>query len=111
VVENVSRKEFGAKVKKLAWQRCGGFCEGKNCGLPLGPLNRPNYDHIVADGLGGDNTLENCQVLGELCCHAKKTHGEDGDRSKMNKADRLRKKHLGIIRPNSKLAKRNRWNP
>ena len=100
------RREFTSKTKLAAWERCGGSCEG--CGLPI--KGRPEYDHVLPCGLGGDASLENCAVL--CCqCHSRKTHAGDGDRAKMSKADRLKRKHLGIDRPNSALAKRNRWTP
>lgn len=90
----MSRKEFGAKVRNAAWERCGGKCEGEGCGLKLF-VGKFHYDHILADGLGGEPTLENCAVLCIGCHHEKTvTH----DRPIMEKADRVRKKHLGITK-------------
>lgn len=102
----MSRKEFPAKVRKAAFDRAAGRCEG--CGLPLDGANRGEVDHILPLGLGGTSDLDNAQVLGK-CCHGPKTAHQDVPA--MAKADRLRKKHLGITRPSSSLAKRNRWKP
>lgn len=95
------RREFSKATKLEAWQRSGGNCE--TCSLPI--RGRPEYDHITPCGLGGDNSLENCAVLCRQC-HAIKTHEPDGDRSKMSKADRVRLKHLGIIRPKGTIKSR-----
>lgn len=84
------RSEFSIKVKEQAWKRCAGKCE--KCTAKLFP-GKFDYDHIRADGLGGEPTLENCQVLC-TACHYEKTHHED--RPIMTKADNIRKKHLGI---------------
>lgn len=72
-----------------AWERCAGHCEA--CGGKLYP-GRFQYDHIIADGLGGAATLENCKVLCDAC-HGEKTHRHD--RPIMAKADRIKKKHIG----------------
>ena len=89
----MSRSEFSTKVKERAWKRCAGKCE--KCTAKLFP-GKFDYDHIRADGLGGEPTLENCQVLC-AACHKTKTHSED--RPIMTKADNIRKKHLGINKP------------
>ena len=87
----MSRSEFSGKTKKAASERANGHCE--NCGLPFSASNPVEYDHELPDGLGGDNSLENCVAL---CrgCHRGKT--VDVDRPKMAKADRIKKKRLGI---------------
>ena len=89
------RREFPAKVKLQAWDRCmrGGKPHCELCrGLIVG---RGQFDHVVADGLGGDPTLDNCQVLCSPC-HRIKTHTED--RPIMTKADNQRKSHAGVKR-------------
>lgn len=88
----MSRSEFGAVVRRQAFNRCDGFCEGKDCGAKLFP-GKFAFDHIIPDGLGGEPTLENCQVLCSLC-HNDKT--VTLDRPIMAKADRQRKKHFGL---------------
>ena len=90
------RKEFSRRVKFLAFKRC---CNDKGmphceiCGVPLTSGNI-TYDHIIPDGLGGEPTLENCQVICIKICHRKKTHQEDNP--VMKKADRVLKKTFGI---------------
>lgn len=86
----MSRTEFSAKVRKAAWERCQGRCE--KCAAKLFP-GQFDYDHIRPDGLEGEPTLENCQVLCKSCHHQKTIRQ---DRPIMAKADRVRKKHLGI---------------
>lgn len=76
----MARKEFSSKTKMQAYARClrpskhglKPHCEV--CGLVI--LGLPEYDHDKPDGLGGDNTLQNCKVC---CgkCHKEKTHGHD----------------------------------
>ena len=89
------RTEFGKKVKLAAYMRC--LVDGKphceECGKLI--LGIPEFDHIKADGLGGDVSLENCAVLCGTC-HRSKTHEED--RPIMAKADRQFKAAAGIKR-------------
>jgi hypothetical protein len=79
----VSRREFSKDTKRQALERSGKRCEsarvpsladiGCNRILRIGDFN---YDHIQADGIGGDNSLSNCAVL---CadCHNIKTRDHD----------------------------------
>ena len=89
------RREFAAKIKLAAYERCqqAGKPHCEACGLRI--MGVPEYDHIKPDGLGGEPTLDNCQVL---CgkCHRAKTHGED--RPVMQKADNQRKAAAGVKR-------------
>lgn len=96
------RREFPAKVKAAALKRCMDAqgiprCEGHGCGVAL-VAAMTNFDHDVADGLGGEPTLENCKVLCKTC-HGLKTF--EHDNPVMQKADAQRKKSFGIKR-NSK---------
>lgn len=86
----MTRAEFSPSVKTKAWDRCKGRCE--QCTAKLYP-GRFAYDHIKPDGLGGEPTLDNCQVLCDAC-HGEKTHKHD--RPIMQKADNQKKAHLGI---------------
>jgi len=86
----MARSEFSIKIKMAAWERCKGHCE--NCTAKLYP-GKFQYDHHIPDGLGGEATLSNCQVLCSAC-HGVKTHTQD--RPPMTKADNMKKKHLGI---------------
>ena len=95
----MSRREFGSRVREEAWKRCGGRCEQCKSKLHVGKFH---YDHIMPDGLGGKPTLDNCQVLCVGCHHTKTT---EEDRPIMEKADRIRKKHLGIWRPKAPMRK------
>lgn len=73
----MSRSEFPVSVRKAAWERAGGICEC-GCGQPFTdhPKERPHYDHVLPDFLGGVNDLENCEVV-RICCHQVKTYGKD----------------------------------
>lgn len=93
----MSRREFSKGVRAKAAARSNGLCEG--CGVKL-PVGGYHYDHDIADGLGGEPTLENCRVLC-LPCHKVKTLEHDNPR--MQKADRQRKAIALSIRPPSRL--------
>lgn len=71
------RVEFSQAVKRSAWARCKGRCEG--CGKDLtGPSFV--FDHKLPLRRGGDASIDNCQVLcddGPDSCNAKKTYAED----------------------------------
>ena len=96
----MARKEFPAEVRKQAWKRCAGKCE--KCTAKLFP-GKFEYDHIRPDGLGGEPTLENCQVLCSSC-HLPKTVEED--RPIMQKADNIRAKHFGFAKVKRPFPKR-----
>jgi 5-methylcytosine-specific restriction endonuclease McrA len=89
------RTEFKKSVKLEAYKRClvdnKPHCE--LCGKKI--LGVPEFDHIKADGLGGEATIENCQVL---CgsCHRQKTHEQD--RPIMTKADAQFEAQIGVKR-------------
>jgi 5-methylcytosine-specific restriction protein A len=91
----MTRREFPAKVKVAAFERAKGQCE--ICGARL-TVGKYRYDHKLPDALGGEPTLENC-VVQCLPCDKPKT-AEDVTR--IRKADRQRRIHLGI-RPKSKF--------
>lgn len=59
-----SRLEFSRATKEAAYERCKGKCE--LCCMPFD--NRtPEYHHEIEAAMGGDNSLENCQVLCPKC--------------------------------------------
>ena len=96
----MSRREFSAAVKRAAWERCGGRCEGEGCGVPFTAANPPEYDHRIEDALGGEPTLENCAVLGRKCCHRKKS----SERAPViAKAHRVARKVAGLAPRKRKL--------
>lgn len=96
----MTRHEFHRSVMLEAWKRCGGRCE--KCTAKLMP-GRYQYDHIVPDALGGEPTLDNCQVLCSAC-HGEKTAKRDVPA--VAKSNRVRAKHLGIVRPKRSLVSR-----
>ena len=83
------RREFPAKVRVAAWDRCKGYCE--KCGAWL-YVGRFAYDHIIADSIGGEPTLENVQVLCSAC-HGEKTAKLDTPRAAKTK--RQHRNHIG----------------
>lgn len=94
----MSRTEFSKKTKAEAFVRCRGFCEGTRDGKPCGiklTTGKFRYDHRNPDWMGGDNSLENCQVLG-MCCDDVKT---PQDQKAIAKVKRIRQKHQGIKSP------------
>lgn len=99
-------REFAAKVKAAAFMRTNGCCEQCKSGVKL-RTGDIFYDHAIPDGLGGEPTLENCQVLCRRH-HDAKTRGEDVPR--IAKAKRVHRRHIGI-RSRSKFAcsKDSRW--
>lgn len=97
----MSRTEFTAKTKRDAWMRAEGRCEHRDedraegwqiCSKKLFPGDI-FYDHIIADGIGGDNSLSNCQVLCKAH-HDGKTFKADTPR--VAKMKRQRDAHVGI---------------
>lgn len=85
------RKEFPKSVKvasiKANTRDNVTYCE--ECGLPT---KRFHFDHKNPDGLTGQPTLENCQLLCEPC-HAEKTKQ---DVANIARAKRREAKHLGV---------------
>ena len=71
----MSRREFTARVKRDALARSAMRCENPACGALI-TVGKYAFDHDLADGLGGEPTLENCVVLC-LVCHAEKTTKHD----------------------------------
>ena len=90
------RKEFPARVRVAAYERCKGLCEGCGARLMTGAFH---YDHVLPDHLGGEPTLKNCQCLCRAC-HGSKTAGQDVPQ--IAKAKRQQQAHIG-----AKTASRN----
>jgi 5-methylcytosine-specific restriction protein A len=86
------RREFPRKVKALAFQRSGGRCE--KCTARLMP-SRIIYDHIIPDAIGGEPTLENCQVVCTTCDRPKTA----ADAGNLARALRREAAHLGARAP------------
>ncbi len=85
------RTEFSKKTRRDAFVRANGHCEGPGCGCKL-TVGKMTYDHRVPDWMGGEATLENCQVLCSACDKIK-TAQDAADRAK---AQRREDAHRGI---------------
>jgi 5-methylcytosine-specific restriction endonuclease McrA len=88
------RREFSNWAKAQVALRANGRCE--RCTARL--TGRYNYDHIIPDALGGEPTVENCQLLCKAC-HSEKTTKTDVPR--IAKTKRQGRKHAGIKKPRS----------
>ena len=91
----MSRREFPKTVKRDAFVRANGLCEGNGCGAKLMPA-KFHYDHDIADGLGGEPELWNCKVLCHAC-HSEKTRKHDVPL--IAKTKRIQDREKGIKRP------------
>ncbi len=101
------RREFTRATKAAAFLRCEGRCEytdnqGRRCEAKL-HAGTFAFDHIVADSIGGEPTLDNCAVLCRTH-HDVKTRNIDTPRAAKTK--RIRDKHLGIMKQKRKWPKR-----
>jgi len=73
----IDRKEFTDAVRRAAWERCGGRCEG--CGRELEGVPY-RFDHTIPFRRSRDSSIGNCKVLcndGPASCDYRKTNGED----------------------------------
>lgn len=86
------RFEFTRKQRLEIWNRAKGHCEKCQAKLKVG---EGEYDHVIAQGYGGENTVENGQLLCRRC-HGTKTGIDKGITEKVK---RIRDKHLGIYPP------------
>src|SRR5215469_18169679 len=114
------REEFSSLVKRLAWARANGRCEGVvlgdedcstqqlvRCNAPI-DLGEFHYDHVVPYWTCRDSSLSNCQVLCREC-HRRKTKGDVRDIAKVK---RIRDKLIKARRPKGRPipgSKRSRW--
>ena len=89
------RQNFHPKVMIRAWDRADGCCELCKTGSKLIPGNI-FYDHIIPDRMGGEPTLQNCQVLCRSH-HDAKTF--TADIPNIARAKRRQRKHVGIRKP------------
>lgn len=97
------RREFSTKVKAAAFQRAEGRCEhvddhGRRCEAKLYP-GTIAFDHIIADSIGGEPTLDNCAVLCRAH-HAVKTATLDTPRAAKTK--RQHDKNIGAVSRSSR---------
>ena len=102
----MARKEFPRSVKVAAVMRATidgkMFCEG--CGALI--TGKFEIDHIRADGLLGEPTLENARILCSPC-HKEKTRADVGA---IAKAKRLEARHLGIRKSGKGFQRREKEN-
>ncbi len=94
----MSRREFPRQVKRDALRRAAGRCEAPSCGALFGV--KFHFDHDIADGLGGEPTLDNCAVLCHVC-HGEKTRKHDVPL--IAKTKRISDRHDGISTPRQKI--------
>ena len=80
----MTRREFPAKVKVAAFERAKGHCERCTTRLVVGKIQ---YDHVIADALGGEPTLENSAVLC-ASCHGEKTPSDTTAAAKVKRTTR-----------------------
>jgi 5-methylcytosine-specific restriction endonuclease McrA len=99
----MTRSEFKPATKAKAFERSGGLCETCKERLQVGKFH---YDHVIPDGLGGANTLENCGVICTPCHGAKTTSRDVPQIAKMKRQKRA---HIGA-KPKSALAARHKQN-
>lgn len=93
------RREFPARVKVEAFERAKGRCE--RCTSLLMP-GKFRYNHRIPDALGGEPTIDNCEVLC-LGCDAPQTYQKDIPA--IAKTMRIRKRAAGV----KKLRTITRW--
>lgn len=95
------RSEFTKPTKRAALERSGMLCEAVGADYGLDEKKRCNaplsygldFDHVIADSIGGDNSLENCAAVCRTC-HKFKTARIDTPRAAKTK--RISDKHMGI---------------
>ena len=61
-----TRKPFTKAIKAVVLKRSGGMCEAPDCTRP-----GKDFDHVRPVAIGGESTLENCQLLCRTCNAAK----------------------------------------
>jgi 5-methylcytosine-specific restriction enzyme A len=87
--------EFTKKVRGLAFARCKGKCEKCSAALKVG---EGEYDHVIPLALGGESTLENCEVLCRPC-HRDPGSKTAQDVKRIAKAKRTAAAHTGVSKP------------
>jgi len=86
------RREFGRKVKEIAYAKARGHCQECTAMLVTGHFD---YDHIVPWAISRDSSISNCEVLCDAC-HDLKTPKDIGVIAKSNRA---RARHIGAQEP------------
>jgi 5-methylcytosine-specific restriction enzyme A len=101
-------RRFTIGVKRAAWRRCGGQCDGCTAPLVDGGIV---YDHVEPWELSRDSSVENCQVLCKTC-DAIKTYRIDAPM--LAKVDRQHDRAIGAAGPGHgrrplPCGRRSRW--
>lgn len=101
------RREFPKQVKRDAFARASGRCEGW---LPNGTIcdakltvGKFHYDHVIPDAHGGEPVLANCAVICTTC-HKYKTTKLDVPA--IAKTKRISDEHSGIRTARTKIQSR-----
>jgi hypothetical protein len=71
------RLEFSQSTKKARWAHCHdskGIPHCEYCGGPFDKTNVPEAHHHKRAGDGGDNSFQNCRIIGSRCCHRDDTN-------------------------------------
>jgi 5-methylcytosine-specific restriction endonuclease McrA len=89
---NGARIEFGKAVKRAAYFRSCGYCEGCGRELAEGDIE---YDHEIPAWMGGAATLDNCKCICKSC-HKLKTKR---DVKNIAKSKRLQDKRIKARKP------------
>jgi len=97
----MSRREFPKPVKVAVIKRAtnGGVIYCEKCGALA---KKFQIDHIIADSHGGDNVIENAELICEICYGDKNPK----DTTIAAKLKRIEAKHLGAVAPKAKIASR-----
>jgi len=67
------RREFSKATRALAFERTKGKCERCTARLYIGKFR---FNHRIPDWMGGEPTLENCEVLC-VNCDSEQTYKKD----------------------------------
>lgn len=102
------RNNFPKPVQRAALERSGGFCEctgpaygkarGERCNAPLS--KGVNFEHVIADSIGGKPTLANCLAACPSCNLYK---ADKIDKPVAAKTKRQSDKHHGIKKPKASI--------
>lgn len=91
---NVVRKAMPTMRRLRIWEAHGGFCV--LCKIKIdGVREKWIVEHVIALGLGGPDTDENCGPAHETCRRAK----DKADIPAIAKVKRIRAAHIGARKP------------
>lgn len=100
----MARKRFNDKDRTRIFANNNGVCH--LCEQKIDGVREAwEIEHVIAWEFTRDDTDDNLKPA-HIDCHKRKTH--ERDRPAINQAKRREAKHLGIKRPSSKLATRDK---